>query len=136
VTGVDLSEVQLERARRLVPAATFVRADVTALSFPAESFDAVVAFYSLIHVPLAAQPALLTSFAEWLVPGGHLALITGWTAWTGSEDGWLGGEATMWWSHADVETYDRWLSEAGFAVLRWEYVPEEDGGHSLFWVRR
>jgi hypothetical protein len=38
--------------------------------------------------------------------------------------------------HADVETYDRWLSEAGFTVLRREYVPEEDGGHSLFWARR
>ena len=42
----------------------------------------------------------------------------------------------MWWSHADVATYRRWLRQAGFVVLREEYVPEGDGGHSLFWARR
>jgi SAM-dependent methyltransferase len=136
VTGVDLSNVQIERARRLVPAATFVRADVTGLSFPAASFDAVVAFYSLIHLPLDAQPAVLRSFATWLVPNGWLVAIAGWTAWTGSEQHWLGGDTTMWWSHADVETYDRWLADAGLSVERREYVPEGGGGHSLFWARR
>jgi SAM-dependent methyltransferase len=135
VTGVDLSDVQIARSRRLVPAATFVRGDITQLSFATASFDAVVAFYSLIHVPLDAQPAVLRSFAEWLVPGGWLVLIAGWTAWTGAEDGWLGGDTTMWWSYADVETYDRWLREAGFAVLWREYLPEDGGGHSLFWAR-
>ncbi len=34
VTGVDISDVQIERARALVPAGRFVRADMTAVSFP------------------------------------------------------------------------------------------------------
>jgi SAM-dependent methyltransferase len=136
VTGVNLSDVQIERARRLVPDAAFVRADITELSFSPASFDAVAAFYSLIHLPLETQPQLLRSVADWLAPGGLLVLIAGWTAWTGSEDEWLGGDTTRWWSHADVETYDRWLTEAGFAVDRREYVPEGSSGHSLFWARR
>jgi len=42
----------------------------------------------------------------------------------------------MWWSHADVATYRRWLGEAGFHIDREEYVPEDGSGHSLFWARR
>src|SRR4026208_1130477 len=51
VTGVDISARQIELARENVPAATFVHSDMTTLEFEAASFDAVVAFYSLTHVP-------------------------------------------------------------------------------------
>lgn len=56
-------------------------------------------------------------------------------AWTGTEDNWLGGTATMWWSHADAATYDSWLSEAGLVVEHNTFVPEGVGGHALFWAR-
>ena len=42
VTGVDISAVQIERARQLVPGATFHHADIAAVSFPDSSFDAIV----------------------------------------------------------------------------------------------
>jgi 2-polyprenyl-3-methyl-5-hydroxy-6-metoxy-1,4-benzoquinol methylase len=70
VTGVDISDVQVERARRLVPAGTFIRADATVIDFPLRSFDAIVCLYSLIHMPLAAQPGLLRRAAGWLRPAG------------------------------------------------------------------
>lgn len=136
VTGVDVSDVQIERARRLVPDATFIRADATRLRLPPQSYDAVVALYSIIHMPLTAQPLLLRAIADWLVPDGLLVLSAGWRAWTGSQIDWLGGDAPMWWSQADAATYRRWLTEAGFRVLREEFVPEGDSGHSLFWARR
>lgn len=136
LTGIDLSEVQIQRARTLVPGATFIGADVTTLDWPAASFEAVIALYSIIHVPLASQPALLAAFATWLVDDGVLLLTAGATAWTGSEVGWLGGTAAMWWSHADVATYRLWLGTAGFRITDQEYVPEGDGGHSLFWAVR
>ena len=93
VTGVDISDVQVERARRLVPAGTFIRADATVIEFPPRSFDAVVCLYALIHMPLAAQPELVRRTAGWLRPTGWLLAVTGHTAWTGTEDSWLGGPA-------------------------------------------
>src|SRR5437764_8572996 len=63
VTGIDVSEVQIERARRLVPAGTFLRADATRLNLPSASFDAVVCLYALIHLPLATQPPLIQRIA-------------------------------------------------------------------------
>ncbi len=137
VTGVDISDVQIERARRLVPAATFVRADATTLDWPADSFDAVVSLYSLIHMPLDAQPVLLRRIGTWLRPGGWLLAIAGQQAWTGSEEHWLGGDTPMWWSQADDATYAGWIAAAGLELTRQEFVPEgEDGGHALFLARR
>jgi SAM-dependent methyltransferase len=136
VTGVDLSAVQVERARQLVPAARFVHVDAAQVEFPAASFDAVVSLYALIHLPLDEQPALLGRIGRWLRPGGWLLATTGQRAWTGTEDGWLGGDTPMWWSHADAATYRSWIGQAGLAVVTQEVVPEGDGAHALFWARR
>ena len=135
VTGVDISDVQVERARRLVPAAVFLRADATELDFPPGSFDAVVCLYALIHMPLDRQPRLLRDIARWLRPGGWFLAVTGQDAWTGTEDNWLGGPAAMWWSQADAATYRTWLAQAGLEVTSQQFVPEGEGGHALFWAR-
>ena len=70
VMGVDISERQIELAREAVPDATFVHADMTSIDFVDASFDAVMAFYSIIHVPRAEQAGLIASIASWLSPGG------------------------------------------------------------------
>ncbi|KKK05808.1 class I SAM-dependent methyltransferase [Micromonospora sp. HK10] len=136
VTGVDISDVQIERARRLVPTGTFLRADASQLQLPPASLDAVVCLYALIHLPLADQPRLIESIATWLRPGGWLLATVGTSAWTGTEDNWLGGPATMWWSHADAATYRSWLHQAGLAIIAEDFIPEGSSGHTLFWARR
>ncbi|WP_433894601.1 class I SAM-dependent methyltransferase [Streptomyces sp. CA-111067] len=136
VTGVDISDVQVRRAQELVPAGEFIRADVTTLTFPEASFDAVTSLYALIHIPVEEQPALLGRIASWLRPGGWLLATTGHRAWTGTDDNWLDGGATMWWSHADAATNRGWLEVAGLDVTHEEFVPEGDSGHVLFWARR
>ena len=129
VTGVDLSPVQIARAQRLVSTAQFLCADMSTLEFAAGSFAAVVSFYAIIHVPLEEQPAIFKSIHRWLRPGGYLLATVGSTAWTGTEDDWLG--APMYWSHADRATYIVWLEETGFEVLWTRLIPEGTGGHTL-----
>lgn len=136
VTGVDISAVQIERARRLVPTGTFLRADATRLTLPPASFDAVVCLYALIHLPLAQQQPLLGRIAGWLRPGGWLLATVGHEAWTGTEDNWLGGPAPMWWSHADAATYRSWLQQAGLPISSTEFVAEGATGHTLYWAQR
>lgn len=136
VTGVDISDVQIQRARRLVPAGTFLRADATDVDFPPNSFDAVVCLYTLIHIPQPEQRRLIGRIAGWLRPNGRLLVSAGATAWEGVEQNWLGCGAPMWWSHADAATYRRWIVEAGLRVESDEFVPEGSGGHQLFWAER
>lgn len=91
VLGVDLSQRQVELARVNVPAGKFVKADMTALDFPDGEFDGVAAFYSILHVPRAEQPALIAKIARWLKPGGLFLASLG----SGTPDvteTWLGVE--------------------------------------------
>ena len=136
VTGIDISAVQIERARRLVPHARFIRADMAEVNFPPASFSAVVSFYAVIHLPLEEQPALFARVRGWLQPGGYFLGTVGSRAWTGTEENWLGvPDATMAWSHADAETYQAWLAASGFEICRTEFVPEGEGGHTLILAR-
>jgi hypothetical protein len=52
-------------------------------------------------------------------------------AWTGTDENWLGGGTTMWWSHADADTNRSWLTAAGLVVEHEEFVPEGDGVTSM-----
>ena len=115
VTGVELSKVQLERARKAVPNARFVHADMSRLELEESSFHAAVAFYSIIHVPRERQPALLNSIYSWLRPNGILVASM---ASTGSEV-WIENDffgAPMYWSSFDAETNERMVENAGFEL--------------------
>lgn len=137
VVGVDISDVQVARARKLVPRATFRRADMTAVRFPVRSFDAVVSLYAMIHVPLKEQRPLLGRVYRWLRPGGLFLAMLGSGRWKAVERGWLGSDTPMFWDHADADTYQQWLEELGYLLEERKHVPEPgSGGHELFRMRR
>jgi ubiquinone/menaquinone biosynthesis C-methylase UbiE len=136
VTGVDISDVQIDRARRLVPGARFVRADMTEVIFTDDSFGAVLCLYALIHVPIEEQRPLLHRIHRWLVPGGLFLVITGRDAYTGVEKNWLGSNAEMFWSQTDAATFEGWLRESGFVVRKRAFIPEGASGHTLFLVAK
>lgn len=135
LTGVDLSAEQIARAREHVPHASFIQADMAALRFAPASFDAVAAFYSIIHVPREEQPALLDQIAGWLRPGGLFA-----ASFSARDnpaeyaDDWLG--APMYWSGHDAATNRHLVEEAGLLVERAQLeTADEDGMPITFlWV--
>ena len=136
VTGVDISPAQTSAARKHVPGGTFVCGDMTKVVFDKGRFDAVVALYSVIHVPIGEQEALFRNISRWLVPGGQLLVTVGHEAWTGVEEDWLGVPGcTMYWSQADGSTYRRWLAALGFETVWSAFIPEEHSGHDLLLTR-
>jgi SAM-dependent methyltransferase len=64
---------QLDLARRNAPAARLVRADIADLAFAPGSFDAVVAFRTMIHVRREVHAPLFARIHGWLRPGGVFA---------------------------------------------------------------
>ena len=72
VTGVDISAAQIALAQEYVPQATLIHADMMALSFPPSTFDAVVAFYSIFHLPREEQRTMIGRIKGWLKEGGWL----------------------------------------------------------------
>ncbi|MFJ1748991.1 class I SAM-dependent methyltransferase [Streptomyces sp. NPDC088116] len=72
VTGIDVSEVMLSHARRQVPRARFVRADLTSAHLDIGTFDAVVSFFCLIDLPEETFVAALERLRDLAVPGGRV----------------------------------------------------------------
>ena len=136
VTGVDISERQVELARAAVPGATFVQADFVELDFPAETFDAVTALYSIVHVPRDEQKPLLARILRWLKPGGLFLASMSHVGGEDRTDEWLG--VPMFFSGFDAETNRRLVREAGFEVLFadlvWMQEPEPEGEVAFLWV--
>ncbi len=135
VTGVDISDKQLELARRFVPGATFVKSDMSELSLPPGSFGAVVAFHSIIHVPRADHPALLADIYSWLEPGGSFLATLTVTDFEGRDDDWEGWGAPMAWSHYDERATLAMLRESGFEIVYAEpRTGEGVGDESETWL--
>ncbi len=132
VVGVDISRRQLALAQERAPEASFLLADMCSLAFAPQSFDAIVAFYSIIHVPREEHAALFASMHRWLKPRGRLLVVLGSNAWEGSESNWLDMGADMWWSHFDAGTGLNMLRAAGFAIVESNIEPDSligEGAH-------
>jgi 2-polyprenyl-3-methyl-5-hydroxy-6-metoxy-1,4-benzoquinol methylase len=125
VTGVDVSAKQLDLARTSVPDGTFIKADMTEVDFGPESFHAVVAFHSVIHVPRTEHPALLKSIYRWLEPGGALLATMSVADYEGRDEDWEGWGAPMVWSHYGKDANVAMLREAGFEI---QYADPRTGG--------
>lgn len=155
VTGVDISAVQIERAKALVPRGRFIQADITSPELTqqilgsesmhtdsdtansTQGFAAIIALYVLIHIPVDEQPALIRRMAEWLVEGGLCLMVVGVTPWTG-EVGGSDESVKMWWAHAGVDDYRAWVKDAGFDIEKDEYVEDDmgGGGHQLMLLKK
>jgi 2-polyprenyl-3-methyl-5-hydroxy-6-metoxy-1,4-benzoquinol methylase len=125
VTGVDVSAKQLELARTNVPDGIFLKADMTEVVFGPESFDAVVAFHSIIHVPRTEHRTLLENIHRWLKPGGALLATMTVTDYEGREEDWERWGAPMVWSHYDRSANVAMLKDTGFQI---RYAEPRTGG--------
>ncbi len=116
VVGVDFSAEQIRRARANVPGVEFIESDLMAVEFSDASFEAIVAFYSLFHLPREEHEELLRRVHRWLAPGGHLlATVTRVREDAYTEDGFFG--VRMYWSNWGCEDYVQMLEALGFELL-------------------
>lgn len=74
VTGTDLSDEVLARARTRVPGVNFVPGDFRSLDLPVRSYDVVVTLETLSH--FSDQAAFVGRIADLLRPGGHVIIAT------------------------------------------------------------
>lgn len=135
VTGIDVSERMLALARRQVPAATFQRMDLRALTFPPAVFDAITAVYVVFHLPRVEHAALFAGFERVLKPGGRLLLTLATREYTGQDE--FDGEMEFLgrrlpYSHDRPEVALGKLEAAGLAVVGARRI--ETGGETFFWV--
>jgi SAM-dependent methyltransferase len=133
VIGIDISKKQIELARLNVPGATFIVADMTTLHFAPESFDAIIAFYSIIHVPRSEHPILIQNIYQWLRPGGLFMAMVGQCEVDQIEHNWLG--VPMYFSSWDSQWYHQMIEHAGLQIIiAQEETGEEVAMPKMVWI--
>ena len=99
-----------------VPKGSFIRGDIMAVDFPSSSFNGVVAFYSVFHLPREEHPELFRRIYDWLQPGGYLLCTLARSSEAAyTEDDFFG--VTMYWSNYGLEDYKEILARVGFSLL-------------------
>ncbi|MFB6204526.1 MAG: trans-aconitate 2-methyltransferase [Candidatus Nanohaloarchaea archaeon] len=114
VVGVDIAEKHVEKARDNVPEARFITGDLLEQDFEEDSFDAVVSFYSIFHIPRKEHAELFQEIQGWMKESGAL-LVT-----MGSEEmdmvrGEIGGTEMLWSSYSREKNMEL-VEEQGFEV--------------------
>jgi len=127
ITANDLSSTQigLAKARLGEDRVSWREGDMMALDVPDASFEAVLGFYSLIHLPRNEQEVMLTRIAKWLKPGGYLLANFSEEAMEGVVmEKWLHPEGWMYWSGWGPQTLEK-VKQAGLEVVV-EQVEEDE----------
>ena len=129
--GLDFSTEQLRLARGRTDAA-LVAGEMTTLPFADDSFDAVTAFYSVIHLPLESHRDCYEEVARVLRPGGEFLFSIG-DDWVGENDDWLDSGERMAWSFPPMAETEELLEAAGLSVVeRYGVRSEMDDGEWPF----
>lgn len=135
LVGIDISAGQLAAAREHVPSATFLHANFLDVELERGTFDAVVALYSITHVPRRHYPALFERIRRWLAPDGWFLATLG----TGDSSGWLeedflGFGARSWTNSYDPATTERLLRDAGLSLESVAVLEHDEQWGSERWL--
>ncbi|CAM0135752.1 hypothetical protein VKS41_001818 [Umbelopsis sp. WA50703] len=113
VTGVDISAGQIALAREHIPEATLIQSDMMSLEFSPASFDAVVGFYSIFHLPRDEQAVIIGRIQEWLKEGGWFLCNFNTVEGDFSREDWLAPGVTMYSSSLGVQGTRDMLKTSG-----------------------
>jgi cyclopropane fatty-acyl-phospholipid synthase-like methyltransferase len=133
VVCVDESERMLEIARRVVPGAEFVRADMCEVSLEG-GFAAAVAWDSVFHVGRARHREIFAKLFGLLEPGGRLLLSSGGTGDEGFSSEMYGRQ--FFYSGYEPSETVRLLTDEGFVVELCEVDDPSSRGHIAVVARK
>ncbi|MFW5953606.1 MAG: class I SAM-dependent methyltransferase, partial [Candidatus Natronoplasma sp.] len=129
VTGVDFVEKNIKRAKENVPEAKFLNADFSQLTYPKESFDAIVSFYAIFHIPRDEHLDLLEKMNRWLKSSGVILITMGTGDNERTESDFVGSK--MSWSSFSIQKNKDLVRKASFEILR-SYEETEEEHH--LWI--
>jgi len=125
VIGVDISEKQIELAKKNAPKANFICEDMTKINYPDEYFDGILSFYAIIHVPRDEHYDLLSNFYRMLKFNGAVLLIFQSNNDPESyEENFFDRGVRMYWSGFDKNTNLSMLKDIGFKIIWSKSVKE------------
>jgi cyclopropane fatty-acyl-phospholipid synthase-like methyltransferase len=133
VIGLDISERQIELARKQVPPGRFIVRDMTTLKEGDFAVGAIVSFYAIFHTPRETHENLLKTLRTFLPKGGLLLTTMGNSEWEEVAEDYLG--VPMFWSHYALPENRKLIEKAGFEILEEEIEITNNEYHPIFLAR-
>lgn len=114
VTGLDISETQINTAKQKCPKGAFFVRDLMSLEEGEFQVDAVISLYTIFHIPRKKHQWFLKTIYSFLKPGGKLLVSMGDKDF--EQEHMLHGQK-VWSSHYDSKKNLKIIEEAGFEIL-------------------
>jgi SAM-dependent methyltransferase len=128
ILGIDLSPGMLEQARKLNPGIEFQQGNMLVLDAEDGAWAAIVAFYSIVHLPKADVPQAFREMRRVLKPGGLLFLAFHLGDEVLHEENCWGHQVSLDLVLFGRKEVERYLTDTGFAIEdsleRDPYAPE------------
>ncbi len=134
VMGIDISEKQIELAKKNVPEGDYKVEDMSLLNDGEYSADAVVSFYAIFHTKREFHKDILNRINSFLKKDGYLLITMGASDWEGKEDDFFGGE--MEWSHYGAEKNAQLVKDANFEIIFSEIDTSGNEKHLVILARK
>lgn len=134
VVGVDISEKQVELAKKNISKAIFEVKDMSELRYGEYQVDAVISFYAIFHIPRDKHQELFKKINSFLPTGGYILVTMGVSEWEGLEDDFHGTK--MWWSHYGSEKNRDLIENAGFEIILDEIDTSGGEKHQVIVARK
>lgn len=126
ITANDLSPRSIELGKkrldlvcyRDVHRVTWLQGDMMSLDYPDASFDVVLGFYCIQHLPRDEQAVMIRKIVAWLRPGGYM--LFSFPAQDNANvvmTGWMGEKGWVYHSGWRADRYRQLLREAGLQLV-------------------
>jgi cyclopropane fatty-acyl-phospholipid synthase-like methyltransferase len=114
VIGIDISEKQIELAKKNVPQTEYKVKDISKLRDGEYYVDAVVSLYTIIHLPRETHSELFQKINSFLPQDGLILVTMGFSEWEGIDDFY---GVNMYFSHYGHETNRDIIEKTGFEII-------------------
>lgn len=142
ITANDLSSAQIKLGMERLDLVcggdaarvTWLQGDMMGLNSSAATFDVVLGFYCIQHLPRDEQVVMIRKVADWLRPGGYMLFN-----FPAEENenvvmtGWMGEKGWVYHSGWDADKYRQLVREAGLELVLDE-VREDNVKAEFLWV--
>lgn len=143
VTANDLSSSQIALGKaRLKEVASdadadrvkWIEGDMMALGFTEASFDVVLGFYTIQHLPCEEQVSMIGKIIKWLRPGGFMLMNFPAEEYEHAVmTGWMGDKGWIFHSGLGTARYKKLVTDAGMEVMLSE-VKQDNVKAQFLWV--
>lgn len=134
VIGIDLVDVFLKQARKIVSEAKFKKMDLLNLNFPANKFDGIWASAVLLHIKRSDILTVLKNFYKVLKPGGKIFIMVKKGKGISYKTDKLSKEKRLF-VYYSVEEIKKILNKAGYKIIFLRICKDDAGRDDTKWIR-